>query len=338
MTVLVTGAAGFVGYHVTQALLARGERVVGVDELNSYYDVALKRARLRRLQAHSDFSFTKLSIADRDSVFDLLAREPEIDRIVHLAAQAGVRYSMVDPYAYVTANLMGQVVMLEAARAMKGLRHFVYASSSSVYGGNTKMPFAESDPVDLPVSLYGATKRADELFSNAYAHLFGLPQSGLRFFTVYGPWGRPDMAYFSFAKAIMEGKPITLFENGALRRDFTYIDDIVAGVLGVLDRPPASGEPPRILNIGNNQSETVSRLVSILEASLGRKAVIVSEPRPVADVADTFADISAIKALTGFTPRTPLDVGIPRFVEWFKAWDPACQAGSARASVQAHGK
>jgi UDP-glucuronate 4-epimerase len=245
---------------------------------------------------------------------------------------------MVDPYAYVTANLMGQVVMLEAARAMKGLRHFVYASSSSVYGGNTKMPFAESDPVDLPVSLYGATKRADELFSNAYAHLFGLPQSGLRFFTVYGPWGRPDMAYFSFAKAIMEGKPITLFENGALRRDFTYIDDIVMGVLGVLDRPPGSGEPPRILNIGNNHSETVSRLVSILEESLGRKAIILSQPRPVADVADTFADISAIKELTGFTPRTPLDVGIPRFVEWFKSWDPACQAGSARLQLQAHGK
>ncbi|WP_284947897.1 NAD-dependent epimerase/dehydratase family protein [Acidisoma cladoniae] len=338
MTVLVTGAAGFVGYHVIQALLARGERVVGVDDLNSYYDVALKRARLRRLQSNADFSFTKLSVADRESVFDLLAREPEIDRIVHLAAQAGVRYSMVDPYAYVTANLMGQVVMLEAARAMKGLRHFVYASSSSVYGGNTKMPFAESDPVDLPVSLYGATKRADELFSNAYAHLFGLPQSGLRFFTVYGPWGRPDMAYFSFAKAIMEGKPITLFENGALRRDFTYIDDIVVGVLGVLDRPPGSGEPPRILNIGNNHSETVSRLVSILEESLGRKAIILSQPRPVADVADTFADISAIKELTGFTPRTPLDVGIPRFVEWFKSWDPACQAGSARLQLQAHGK
>jgi UDP-glucuronate 4-epimerase len=334
----VTGAAGFVGYHVIQALLARGERVVGVDDLNSYYDVALKRARLRRLQSNADFSFTKLSVADRESVFDLLAREPEIDRIVHLAAQAGVRYSMVDPYAYVTANLMGQVVMLEAARAMKGLRHFVYASSSSVYGGNTKMPFAESDPVDLPVSLYGATKRADELFSNAYAHLFGLPQSGLRFFTVYGPWGRPDMAYFSFAKAIMEGKPITLFENGALRRDFTYIDDIVVGVLGVLDRPPGSGEPPRILNIGNNHSETVSRLVSILEESLGRKAIILSQPRPVADVADTFADISAIKELTGFTPRTPLDVGIPRFVEWFKSWDPACQAGSARLQLQAHGK
>ncbi|WP_419757678.1 NAD-dependent epimerase/dehydratase family protein [Acidisoma sp.] len=322
MTVLVTGAAGFVGYHVCEALLARGEEVFGVDEINAYYDPSLKQARLARLERHTGFRFAKLSIADRDAVAEVMRKETEVDRIVHLAAQAGVRYSMVDPYAYVAANLMGHVVMLEAARHRPGLKHFVYASSSSVYGGNTKMPFSESDPVDLPVSLYGATKRADELMSHSYSHLYGLPQSGLRFFTVYGPWGRPDMAYFSFARAIMEGTPITLYDNGTLRRDFTYIDDIVSGVLGVLDRPPAA-QAPRLLNIGNNRSETVRHLVSLLEEGLGRSAIIRDVPCPASDVTDTFADISAIKALTGFAPRTPLDVGIPRFLEWFKGWNRA---------------
>jgi UDP-glucuronate 4-epimerase len=322
MTVLVTGAAGFVGYHVCEALLARGETVVGVDEINAYYDTGLKEARLARLVGRPGFRFTKLSIADREAVAEVMRRETAVDRIVHLAAQAGVRYSMIDPYAYVTANLMGHVVMLEAARHREGLRHFVYASSSSVYGGNTEMPFSEADRVDLPVSLYGATKRADELMSHSYSHLYGLPQSGLRFFTVYGPWGRPDMAYFSFARAIMEGTPITLYDNGTLRRDFTYIDDIVGGVLGVLDRPPA-GHAPRLLNIGNNRSETVRKLVSLLEEGLGRAAIIQDVPCPASDVTDTFADISAIKALTGFSPKTPLDVGIPRFLEWFKGWNQA---------------
>ena len=245
MTVLVTGAAGFIGYHVCEALLARGETVIGVDEINAYYETNLKEARLARLDGKPGFRFEKLSIADREAVKALMAGAPEVDRIVHLAAQAGVRYSMIDPYAYVTANVMGHVVMLEAARHQPGLKHFVYASSSSVYGGNTKLPFAETDPVDLPVSLYGATKRADELMSHSYSHLYGLPQSGLRFFTVYGPWGRPDMAYFSFARAIMAGEPITLYDNGTLRRDFTFIDDIVAGILGVLDRPPAGDAPRR---------------------------------------------------------------------------------------------
>ncbi len=322
MTVLVTGAAGFVGYHVCEALLARGETIVGVDEINAYYDPALKEARLARLEGRPGFRFARLSIADREAVTALMAAEPGIDRIVHLAAQAGVRYSMIDPYAYVTANVMGHVVMLEAARHRPGLRHFVYASSSSVYGGNTEMPFAETDRVDLPVSLYGATKRADELMSHSYSHLYGLPQSGLRFFTVYGPWGRPDMAYFSFARAIMEGRPITLYDNGTLRRDFTFIDDIVAGVLGVLDRPP-EGNAPRVLNIGNNRSETVRKLVSLLEEGLGRSAVIEDVPRPPADVTDTFADIAAIKALTGFSPTTPLDVGIARFLEWCRGWEGA---------------
>jgi UDP-glucuronate 4-epimerase len=320
MTVLVTGAAGFIGYHVCEALLARGETVIGVDEINAYYDPALKQARLARLEGRPGFRFEKLSIADRGAVEALMAGAPEIDRIVHLAAQAGVRFSMIDPYAYVTANLLGHVVMLEAARHRQGLKHFVYASSSSVYGGNTKMPFSEEDRVDLPVSLYGATKRADELMSHSYSHLYGLPQSGLRFFTVYGPWGRPDMAYFSFAQAIEQGRPITLYDNGTLRRDFTYIDDIVAGILGVLDRPP-EGDAPRLLNIGNNQSETVSKLVALLEEGLGKKAVIIDQPRPAADVTDTFADISEIRALTGFSPTTPLDRGIPRFIDWYKGWN-----------------
>jgi UDP-glucuronate 4-epimerase len=317
MTILVTGAAGFVGYHACEALLARGEKVVGVDEINAYYETGLKEARLARLEGKPGFRFVKLSIADREAVAALMRHETGVDRIVHLAAQAGVRFSMIDPYAYVTANLMGHVVMLEAARHQSGLKHFVYASSSSVYGGNTEMPFSESDRVDLPVSLYGATKRADELMSHSYSHLYGLPQSGLRFFTVYGPWGRPDMAYFSFARAIMRGEPITLYDNGTLRRDFTYIDDIVEGVLGVLDRPP-EGHAPRLLNIGNNRSETVRTLVSLLEDGLGRRAIIQNTPRPAADVTDTFADISAIRTLTGFSPKTPLEVGIPRFLEWFK--------------------
>ena len=320
MTILVTGAAGFIGYHLCEALLARGDSVLGVDEINAYYDPALKEARLARLEGRPGFRFQKLSIADRAAVEGLMAAEPGIDRIVHLAAQAGVRFSMIDPYAYVTANLLGHVVMLEAARHRRGLKHFVYASSSSVYGGNTKMPFSEEDRVDLPVSLYGATKRADELMSHSYSHLYGLPQTGLRFFTVYGPWGRPDMAYFSFARAIQAGQPITLYDGGRLRRDFTYVDDIVAGIVGVLDRPPP-GDAPRVLNIGNNRSESVSRLVALLEEGLGRRAVIEDRPRPAADVTDTFADISAIHALTGFTPTTPLDVGIPRFVDWFKGWN-----------------
>ena len=320
MTVLVTGAAGFVGYHVCEALLARGETVVGVDDINAYYDTALKEARLARLEGRPGFRFTRLSIADREAVAALMQAETEVDRIVHLAAQAGVRFSMIDPYAYVTANLMGHVVMLEAARHRPGLKHFVYASSSSVYGGNTEIPFSEAHRVDLPMSLYGATKRADELMSHSYSHLYGLPQSGLRFFTVYGPWGRPDMAYFSFARAIMEGSPITLYDNGTLRRDFTYIDDIVEGVLGVLDRPPAGGSP-RLLNIGNNRSETVRQLVALLEHGLGRSAIIQDMPRPATEVTDTFADITAIKALTGFSPKTPLDVGIPRFLTWFQGWN-----------------
>ena len=320
MTVLLTGVAGFIGYHVAQALRARGERVIGADDLNPYYDVRLKQARLARLDEGSGFEFHRLDVADREALHDLARKNNDIDRIVHLAAQAGVRHSLADPYAYVQSNVMGHLVVLEAARLLPRLRHVVYASSSSVYGGNGDLPFGESDRVDTPLSIYAATKRADELMSHCYAHLHALPQTGLRFFTVYGPWGRPDMAYYGFARAIVAGEPITLYEGGTLRRDFTYIDDIVAGVVGCLDRPPTARPPARVLNIGNNRSEQVSMLVRLLEEALGRRAILRTAPRPAADVVETFAAIEAIAALTGFVPRTTLAEGIPRFVAWFKAW------------------
>jgi len=320
MKILVTGCAGFIGYHVAEALLARGDSVVGADNLNDYYDVRLKQARLDRLTQRPGFSAHRLDISDRDAVGRLVADHADLGSIVHLAAQAGVRHSLVDPYAYVQANVMGHLVVLEAARRLPGLRHLVYASTSSVYGANASLPFRETDRVDAPVSLYAATKRADELMSHSYAHLFGLPQTGLRFFTVYGPWGRPDMAYFSFARAIMAGEPITLYDDGRLRRDFTYIDDIVEGIVGSLDRPPEDARLPRLLNIGNHRVEEVRELVRLLQDALGRKAVIRSAPRPAVDVEATFASVEAIAALTGFAPKTPLAVGIPRFVAWFRQW------------------
>ena len=320
VTILLTGAAGFIGHHVAMALLARGEEVVGVDNLNPYYDPRLKQARLARVGEGRGFTFHPVDIADRNAMAEVMSRHRGIDRIVHLAAQAGVRYSMTEPFSYVSSNLMGHLVVLETARNLPNLRHLVYASSSSVYGANRELPFSEGDRVDTPLSLYAATKRADELMSHAYGHLYGIPQTGLRFFTVYGPWGRPDMAYYSFAEAIMAGNPITVYEEGRLRRDFTYIDDIVAGVVGCLDHPPAGAPPVRLLNIGNNDSEPVSALIGLLEQSLGRKAVLRDTPRPRADVEETCASVEAIGALTGFAPRTALSVGIPRFAEWFLAW------------------
>ena len=317
MAVLVTGVAGFIGFHTARALLARGETVLGVDCVNDYYDVRLKAARLAQL-AGPAFRFVHADVSDRATMLALASED--ITQMVHLAAQAGVRHSLVDPYAYVQANVMGHLVVLEVARRLPGLRHLVYASTSSVYGSNTEMPFRETDRVDSPVSLYAATKRADELMSHAYAHLFGLPQTGLRFFTVYGPWGRPDMAYFSFARAIMAGEPITLYDEGRLRRDFTYIDDIVAGIVGSLDRPPEDMHVPRLLNIGNHRVEEVRELVRLLEDALGRKAIIRSAPRPSVDVEATYASVDAIGALTGFAPTTPLSLGIPRFVAWFQTW------------------
>jgi UDP-glucuronate 4-epimerase len=319
VSILLTGCAGFIGYHVAQALLDRGETVIGVDSVNDYYDVRLKEARLAQLTARAGFSFRKLDVSDREGVFALTDACAGVTAIVHLAAQAGVRHSMIDPYAYIQSNVMGHLVILEAARRLSGLRHLVYASSSSVYGANQVMPFRETDRVDTPVSLYAATKRADELISHAYGHLFGVAQTGLRFFTVYGPWGRPDMAYYSFARAITAGEPITLYEGGRLKRDFTYVDDIVAGVLGVVDRPPPGSEP-RVLNIGNHAAEEVRTLVSLLEAGLGRRAVVRDAPRPPADVEETFASVDAIGALTGFRPKVGLAEGIGRFVAWFRTW------------------
>ncbi len=328
MTILVTGAAGFIGYHVSCALLARGDAVLGVDNLNPYYDVALKQARLGLLDGRPGFSFRKLDIADGEAVQALAAGHSDIRAIVHLAAQAGVRHSLVDPLAYVHSNVLGHLVIQEAARRLPRLQHLVYASSSSVYGSNQTLPFSETDRVDAPVSLYAATKRAGELMSHAYGHVFGLPQTGLRFFTVYGPWGRPDMAYFSFARAIATGEPITLYD-GSLRRDFTYVDDVVAGLLGVLDRPPPRAAPTRLLNIGNHRSEEVRTLIALLERELGREAIVRTAPRPSVDVEETFAAIDAIAALTGFAPQIPLAVGIPRFAAWFRGWHGRAEGASA---------
>ncbi len=317
-TILVTGAAGFIGSTVTRALLARGDAVVGIDNLNDYYDVTLKQARLATLTIDRNFIFRQLDVSDRDGILKLAADFPDIAGIVHLAAQAGVRYSLIDPYAYVTSNVMGQVVMLELGRKLKALKHFVYASSSSVYGGNTKTPFAVDDPVEKPISLYAATKRTDELFGYTYAHLFGIPMTGLRFFTVYGPWGRPDMAAFLFTRAIVAGEPISVFNHGEMWRDFTYIDDIVNGVVRALDRP-AQGTPPcKVYNLGNNKVEKLTDYIALIEQSLQRKAIMRMEPLQPGDVPRTSADIEASRRDLGFEPTTPISIGIPKFIAWYK--------------------
>jgi UDP-glucuronate 4-epimerase len=316
--ILVTGAAGFIGSHVANALLARGEAVLGIDNLSDYYDVSLKEARLSRLENEKQFAFRKIDISDREGILGLAEEFPAIDRIVHLAAQPGVRYSLINPYAYVQSNVMGQVVMLELGRKLKELRHFVYASSSSVYGGNTKLPFSIDDPVEQPNSLYAATKRADELITRTYAHLYGLATTGLRFFTVYGPWGRPDMAPMIFTRAIIAGEPIKVFNRGEMWRDFTYIDDIVAGVVRALDRP-ASGSPPhKIYNLGNHKSEKLTDYIAAIEQALQRKATIQLEPMQPGDVQSTYADIEASQRDLGFEPTTPISVGVPKFVDWYK--------------------
>lgn len=316
MSVLVTGAAGFVGFHVARALLERGEHVIGIDNLGDYYDVRLKEARLEHLSASARFTFRRLDIADREAVLSL--QSPDIGGIVHLAAQAGVRYSLIDPYRYVEANVMGQVVMLELARRLKSLTHFVYASSSSVYGGNTEMPFAVDNRVEKPNSLYAATKRADELIAYTYAHLYGLPATGLRLFTVYGPWGRPDMAYFLFAKAILAGEPIRVFNHGEMWRDFTYVDDVVAGILAALDRPARGAPPHALYNLGNQKSEKLLDFIAEMERALGRKATMRLEPMQPGDVAATYADIEESRRDLGFEPATPISVGVPKFIAWYR--------------------
>jgi UDP-glucuronate 4-epimerase len=323
MTILLTGCAGFIGYHVSTALLARDELVLGVDNLNSYYDPALKRARLERLRAEAGFAFAPADIADLEAITGLVRRHrDEITGVVHLAAQAGVRHSLKAPFDYVRSNLVGQMVMLEVCRhELPALEHLVYASSSSVYGGNTKIPFAVEDRVDRPISLYAATKRADELMSHCYSHLYRIPATGLRFFTVYGPWGRPDMAAFLFADAITAGRSITLYNHGEMERDFTYIDDIVAGVLAALDRPPeAEGReaPHKVYNLGNHRPVPLRRFVSVLEEELGMRAEIELAPLPPGDVVRTCADIEASRRDLGYEPRTKIEEGLPHFVAWYR--------------------
>jgi UDP-glucuronate 4-epimerase len=328
--VLVTGAAGFIGYHVAGRLLGAGCRVVGVDNLNAYYDPRLKQARLERLRARPGFAFARLDFADRDGMAALFAAErPGL--VVHLGAQAGVRYSLENPHAYVDANLVGFVNLLEGCRRHE-VRHLVFASTSSVYGANTKMPFSVHDNVDHPVSLYAATKKANELMAHTYAHLFGLPCTGLRFFTVYGPWGRPDMAMFLFTEAMLQGRPIQVFNHGRMRRDFTYVDDIVEGVCRVAERVPLgepgwSGEAPdpgtsqapyRLYNIGNNRPVELMAVIAELERQLGVRAEKELLPLQPGDVPETFADIDDLVRDTGFRPATPIETGIARFVRWYQ--------------------
>jgi UDP-glucuronate 4-epimerase len=318
MTVLVTGAAGFIGSHVTRALLARGETVLGIDNFSPYYDPVLKFARLKPLRESKAFSFIEADIADREAMLGLADRHA-IDRIVHLAAQPGVRHSLVDPYIYVQTNVMGHLVMLELARALKDLQHFVYASSSSVYGGNRNLPFAIDDRVDQPVSLYAATKRADELMTAAYVHNYGMKATGLRFFTVYGPWGRPDMSPSIFAEAIHDGRTIELYHLGFVKRDYSYIDDIVAGTVAVLDKPP---ETPvhRLYNLGAADSEDVVYVIKLFEKALGREAKVELKPGDPFDMQETAADITDTTRDFGWKPKVPVEEGIPKFVEWFKSY------------------
>jgi UDP-glucuronate 4-epimerase len=327
MTVLVTGAAGFIGAATSRALLERGDDVVGIDNLNDYYDPALKQARLDQLmrQFGNRFRFERVDFADAEALKGV-TDEIDIAGIVHLGAQAGVRYSLENPGAYIQSNLVGHANMLELARKRQS-RHMVYASSSSVYGGNKSLPFRVEDRVDHPLSLYAATKKADELISESYASLYRLPLTGLRFFTVYGPWGRPDMAMWIFTNALYAGQPLPLFNGGEMRRDFTYIDDIVRGVVACLDSPPVddgsakaggSTSPHAVYNIGNSRSEDLMRVVELLEQVTGKKALLDPQPMQVGDVKDTFADISAIERDLGFEPRTSIDEGVPRFVAWYR--------------------
>ena len=332
MRVLVTGAAGFIGFHVATRLLARGDAVIGLDNLNAYYDVGLKHARLARLSREAGFSFHKLDLADRAGMADLFRRHrPE--RVIHLAAQAGVRHSLTDPHAYVESNLVGFLNVVEGCRATR-TAHLVYASSSSVYGANTTLPFSVHHNVDHPVSLYAASKKANELMAHTYSHLYGLPTTGLRFFTVYGPWGRPDMAPFVFTRAILAGEPIAVFNNGRMRRDFTYIDDIVEGVVRVLDSvarpnpdwsgqtpdPGSSAAPYRLYNIGNNQPVELLDFIAALEECLGRPAQKDFQPLQAGDVPETCADVDDLVQAVGFRPSTPLREGLARFVEWYRAY------------------
>jgi UDP-glucuronate 4-epimerase len=328
MTILVTGAAGFIGFHVVNALIGRGESVIGIDNLNDYYQVQLKRDRVAVSQAlGGDYVFEQIDFSDHVALEAFLDGR-DVDRIVHLGAQAGVRYSLTNPRAYVTSNLAGHLNILELARNRK-VTHLVYASSSSVYGGNESLPFKVEDRVDHPLSLYAATKKADELMSDTYAHLYRIPQTGLRFFTVYGPWGRPDMAMWIFTSKILAGQPIPVFNHGRMLRDFTYIDDIVTGILAALDNPPAddgslkaggSVTPHRLYNIGNNKAEELGKLIDLIEAACGKPAMRDYQPMQPGDVPATYADLAAIKQDLGFAPTTSIEEGVPRFVDWYRSY------------------
>jgi len=330
MKILVTGSAGFIGFHLAQRLLSAGESVVGLDNINDYYDVRLKNARLEKLSASSLFRFVKMDLADKSGLEDLFQKE-RFDRVIHLAAQAGVRYSLENPHVYIESNLMGFLHILEGCRHTK-VPHLVYASSSSVYGANTHMPFSIHDNVDHPVSLYGATKKANELMAHSYSHLYQMPTTGLRFFTVYGPWGRPDMALFLFTKAILDGKPIDVFNHGRMQRDFTYVDDIVEGIVRVTEKIPSpdpswdgaspdpgtSKAPYKVYNIGNNNPVELLKLISVLEDCLGKKAERRLLPIQAGDVPATYADVDDLIRDVGFKPATPIEEGVQRFVTWYK--------------------
>jgi len=330
MKILVTGAAGFIGFHLTKYLLARGEEVVGLDNLNDYYDVSLKQARLDQLQEQPNFRFLKMDLADRQGIAELFVAE-KFDKVVNLAAQAGVRYSLINPYSYIDSNIQGFVNILEGCRHNE-VKHLVYASSSSVYGANTSMPFSVHDNVDHPLSLYAASKKANELMAHTYSHLYGLPTTGLRFFTVYGPWGRPDMAMFLFAKAIMADEPIQVFNYGRMLRDFTYIDDIVEGVVRTLDHtatsntqwtgaqpdPGTSAAPYRLYNIGNNNPVELMYLIEVIEKALGKTAVKQMMPIQPGDVPETYADVEALVEDVGFKPETSIEVGVNNFIDWYR--------------------
>jgi UDP-glucuronate 4-epimerase len=332
MQIMVTGAAGFIGSALTLRLLERGDTVHGIDNLNDYYDVALKKVRLERLATREKFGFQQLDIADRAGMESMFARQ-KFDAVVNLAAQAGVRYSLENPHIYIESNIVGFCNILEGCRHSK-VGHLVFASSSSVYGANTRLPFSEHDNIDHPISLYAATKKANELMAHTYAHLYGLPTTGLRFFTVYGPWGRPDMALFKFTKNILEGKAIEVFNNGNMVRDFTYVDDIVEGVVRVMDRPaepdpawnsaapdPArSTAPYRIYNIGNNKPVQLMRYIEVLERALGKKAQIEMLPMQPGDVPATMADVSTLEADFGYRPTTAVEKGVPLFIEWYRSY------------------
>ncbi len=321
MTVLVTGAAGFIGFHLARALLENGREVVAIDNLNDYYEVTLKKARLDQLSSQSGFTFYQLDIADQSGMEKLVADHPEITGVLHMAAQAGVRYSLENPMAYAETNLQGQVQLLEVCRRLKKMEHFVFASSSSVYGGRKDLPFSVEDRTDKPVSLYATTKRSGELMCYSYAHLYDMPVTALRFFTVYGPWGRPDMAYYMFTRDVLAGKPMNVFNNGEMRRDFTYIDDVTRGVLSCLKSPPQRDQddaPFAMYNIGNNRSENLMDFIAVIEKETGKKAEIDFQPMQPGDVKETFADIESAKQDFGFDPVTGIAEGLPNFIKWYR--------------------